>query len=66
MMAFMAKFVRLAGLTGLSLAILLAPGAQAQFKEIGPPPFSKAVAHQRIRALLDRVEPGNRQHPSTS
>jgi hypothetical protein len=48
---------------GFSLAVLhlLAAAAPAQFKEIGPPPFSKAVAHQRMRALLDGVEPGNRQ-----
>lgn len=45
----------------MTFAILLVPAARAQFKEIGPPPFSKAVAHQRMRALLDRVEPGNRQ-----
>ena len=51
----------LAGVTGLCFSILLAPAARAQFKEIGPPPFSKAVAHQRMRALLDRVEPANRQ-----
>jgi hypothetical protein len=55
----MSRFPRLAGLIGLSLTNLLAPAVHAQFKEIGPPPFSKAVAHQRIRALLDRVEPGN-------
>ncbi len=34
---------------------------EAQFKEIGPAPFSQAVAHQRIRALLDRVDSSNRQ-----
>jgi len=37
------------------------PAANAQFKEIGPPPFSPAVAHQRIRTLLDKIEPANRQ-----
>jgi hypothetical protein len=35
--------------------------ARAQFKEIGPAPFSPAVAHQRIRTLLDQVDPSNRQ-----
>jgi hypothetical protein len=40
---------------------LFTPAADAQFKEIGPPPFSKGTAHQRIRALLDGVEPGNRE-----
>jgi hypothetical protein len=49
----------MAGLTALSFAGLFT--AHAQFKEIGPPPFSKAVAHQRIRAMLDGVEPGNRE-----
>jgi hypothetical protein len=37
------------------------PDAEAQFKEIGPAPFPPAVAHQRIRTLLDQVEPSNRQ-----
>jgi hypothetical protein len=57
---FSTVFQRLATFTAVSLSILLAPVAHAQFKEIGPPPFSKAVAHQRMRGLLDRVEPGNR------
>jgi hypothetical protein len=35
--------------------------ARAQFKEIGPAPFSPAVAHQRIRTLLDQVDSANRQ-----
>ncbi|HEX4278265.1 MAG TPA: hypothetical protein VHZ74_23080 [Bryobacteraceae bacterium] len=35
--------------------------AEAQFKEVGPPPFSPAVAHQRIRDLLEKVDDGNRQ-----
>jgi hypothetical protein len=43
------------------LLYLLEPAANAQFKEIGPPPFSPAVAHQRIRTLLDKVELSNRQ-----
>jgi hypothetical protein len=40
---------------------LVGPAAKAQFQEIGPPPFSPAVAHQRMRALLDALEPGNSQ-----
>lgn len=43
-------FVFLAGIT-----------ATAQFKEIGKAPFSEPVARQRIRALLEAVDPGNRQ-----
>jgi len=46
------------------LSLLLAavgPPAKAQFKEIGPPPFSTTVAHQRIRSLLDQVDSTNRQ-----
>lgn len=35
--------------------------ANAQFKVIGPPPFSPPVARQQIRTLLDKVDPGNRQ-----
>jgi hypothetical protein len=56
------RFPRAAGLTAhLSLFLyVLGPAANAQFKQIGPPPFSPAVAHQRIRTLLDQVEPGNR------
>jgi hypothetical protein len=40
---------------------LFGPAASAQFKEIGPPPLSQAVTHQRIRALLNQVTPTNRQ-----
>ena len=39
----------------------LCPAAHAQFKEIGPAPFSQAVARQRMRTLLDRVDSANRQ-----
>jgi len=35
--------------------------AAAQFKEVGPPPFSPAVAHERIRAMLEKVDLSNRQ-----
>jgi len=44
---------------GLFLALTIAPALIAQFKEIGPPPFSEAVAHQRIRSLLDQVDSAN-------
>ena len=57
------RFPQGAGLT-IPLYLLLhtfGPPASAQFKEIGPPPFSPAVAHQRIRTLLDQVDPVNRQ-----
>jgi hypothetical protein len=43
------------------LLLLLGLPASGQFKQIGPPPFSPAVAHQRIRALLDGLGPTNRQ-----
>ena len=33
--------------------------ANAQFKEIGPPPFSPAVAREKVRTLLERVDPSN-------
>jgi hypothetical protein len=35
--------------------------AHAQFKKVGPPPFSPAAAHQRIRTLLEKVDPDNRR-----
>ena len=57
------RFPQAAGLTVLSCALLLlfGPVASAQFKELGPAPFSPAVARQRIRTALDQVEPANRQ-----
>ena len=57
------RFPQGAGLTAPLYLLLYTIGlpAGAQFKEIGPPPFSPAVAHQRIRTLLDGVEPSNRQ-----
>ena len=44
----------------LLLCYALSPITKAQFKEIGPPPFSQAVARQKIRGLLDRVDSDNR------
>jgi hypothetical protein len=35
--------------------------ANAQFKEVGPPPFSPTVARQKIRTLLGKVDPGDPQ-----
>jgi len=40
-------------------ALALLP-ANAQFKVIGPPPYSPPVARQQIRTLLERVDPSNR------
>jgi hypothetical protein len=33
--------------------------AHAQFKEVGPPPFTEIVARQKIRTLLENVDPSN-------
>jgi hypothetical protein len=33
--------------------------ANAQFKELGPPPYSPTVARQKIRTLLEKVDPDN-------
>jgi hypothetical protein len=61
----MKGFPRVSGFPSSSLlaSLLLASSlpAFAQFKEIGPAPFSPAVAHERIRALLDQAQPSNRQ-----
>jgi hypothetical protein len=35
--------------------------AQSQFKEIGPPPFSPAIAHQKMKQLLTSVTADNRK-----
>lgn len=35
--------------------------AEAQFKVVGPPPYSPTVARQKIRTLLEAVDPANRQ-----
>src|SRR5215472_10754746 len=61
MSTLMTRVLRIAGLTAFSYAVLFTTAAHAQFKVIEPPPFSTAIAHQRISALLDHVEPGNRQ-----
>jgi hypothetical protein len=35
--------------------------ASAQFKPVGPAPYSPTVAHQKIRTLLEGIDPSNRQ-----
>jgi hypothetical protein len=45
----------------LAVLSLLSITAAAQFKEVGPPPFTPAVAHDRIRVLLEKVDVSNRQ-----
>jgi TonB family protein len=46
-------------LSGLFFAASMT--ANAQFKEVGPPPVSAPVAREQIRTLLEKVDPGNRQ-----
>jgi len=48
------------GVWCLALAVFAA-AADAQFKEVGPAPFSPAVARQKIRASLETADPGNPQ-----
>jgi len=42
------------------IALLACGAAHAQFKVIGPAPYPPAVARQKIKALLDGVDPANR------
>ena len=42
-------------------AFLAAGGAEAQFKTIGPAPYSDAVAHEKIKTLLEKVDANNRR-----
>jgi hypothetical protein len=49
------------GLIACSCALFAAMTADAQFKVVGPPPFSATVARQKIRTSLENVDPGNRQ-----
>jgi hypothetical protein len=35
--------------------------ASAQFKPVGPAPYSPTVAHQKIRTLLEGIDPSNHQ-----
>lgn len=41
--------------------LALSPAANAQFKVTGPAPYSAVVARQKIRTLLEKVDPNNRQ-----
>jgi TonB family protein len=43
------------------LALTASMMVNAQFKEVGPPPVSATVARERVRTLLEKVDPGNRQ-----
>ena len=42
-------------------AFLAAGGAEAQFKTIGPAPYSDAIAHEKIKTLLEKVDANNRR-----
>ena len=39
----------------------VSPAADAQFKELGPPPITPAAARQKFKSLLAAVDTGNRQ-----
>jgi hypothetical protein len=43
------------------LAFLGVPAAHAQFKVTGPAPYTPAVARQKIRTLLEKVDSSNRK-----
>jgi hypothetical protein len=43
------------------IAFLAASTATAQFKVVGPPPYTEPVARQKIHAILETVDPSNRQ-----
>jgi hypothetical protein len=45
----------------LAAGLTLNPAGHAQFKVTGPAPFSAAVARQKVRALLEKVDTNNRQ-----
>jgi hypothetical protein len=52
----------LRGVAGFSAGLLLACiTANAQFKVIGPAPYSETVARQKIKTLLEGVDPANRK-----
>jgi hypothetical protein len=40
--------------------------ASAQFKPVGPPPYSPTVARQKIRTLLEGIDPSNSQKTITT
>jgi hypothetical protein len=54
------RTVRGIGLGVWSFAFLAAT-ANAQFKVVGPAPYPPTVAHQKIKTLLEEVDPANRK-----
>jgi hypothetical protein len=48
------------------LLLAAAATAQAQFKTVGPAPYTAAVARQRIKALVAKMDPVNRQQSITT
>src|SRR5579863_1405717 len=54
--------VTLAAIVFLSSSLAV----RAQFKEIPPPPYTPAVARQKIRSLLQNDDPGNRQQTAAT
>ena len=48
------------------IALLAAVTASAQFKVVGPAPYSEPVARQKIRSFLQNVDSSNRQQTSES
>jgi hypothetical protein len=51
--------IRLSPIALCCLAFFAPAAAHAQFKEVGPAPYSQAVARQKIRTLLEKTEPDN-------
>ena len=43
----------------LLVCVALAVPASAQFKEVGPAPYSQPVARQKIRALIEKTDPSD-------
>jgi len=54
---FVMTYSRILSFVFLALTLPL----RAQFKEVGPAPYSQAVARQKIRTLLDKTDPRNPQ-----
>jgi hypothetical protein len=50
---------RIGRICALAAVLSLAPLANAQFKTIAPPPYSTAVARQKIKSLLTNLTPDN-------
>lgn len=59
--AFLMSRTRRLNPTLLLLALAAGMPADAQFKAVGSPPYTPAVARQKIKALLAKVDPPNRQ-----